>query len=338
MATTRTADRATIALDLYGPVGRSAWLDIDWRAHQRWVRVGGRWVNVIDIGPLEFDPARAGTDSGTIVWIHGLSGSWQNWLENLPFFAQKHRCIAMDLPGFGESEMPAETITISGYAATVDELLRELGVTRATVVGNSMGGFVGAEVAIRFGTWVEKLVLVSAAGLTIERQRHEHVLALLRRGSGLLALGAGWLASKSDELARRPRSRQAIFSVVAAHPDRLPGPLVAEQLHGAGKPGFIDALDALTDYPIRDRLGEITAPTLVVWGTKDMLVPVRDAWEFGKLIADARVVVYEDTGHVSMLERPVAFNALLHEFLGNAGPEGRVPPRVSAQGAEPATS
>jgi pimeloyl-ACP methyl ester carboxylesterase len=311
MATSATADRTTTVLDLYGPVGRSAWLDIDWRAHQRWVQVGGRPMNVIDIGPS----ANAGAAAGTIVWIHGLSGSWQNWLENLPLFAQTHRCIAMDLPGFGASEMPAEKITISGYAAAVDELLGVLGVTRATVVGNSMGGFVGAELAIRFGTWVEKLVLVSAAGLTIERQRNEHALALLRRSSKLLALWTGWLASRSDTLARRPRSRRAMLELVVAHPDRLPAPLVAEQLRGAGKPGFIDALDALTDYPIRDRLGEITAPTLVVWGTKDMLVPVRDAWEFGELITGSRVVVYEDTGHLSMLERPVAFNALVQEFL-----------------------
>jgi pimeloyl-ACP methyl ester carboxylesterase len=311
MATRTTADRPAIALDLYGPVGRSAWLDIDWREHLRWVKVGGRWMNVVDIGPSGDDDAAA----GTIVWIHGLTGSWQNWLENLPFFAQTHRCIAMDLPGFGESELPIEKITISGYAAAVDELLGVLGVTRATVVGNSMGGFIGAELAIRFGTWVEKLVLVSAAGLTVEHQRNEHALALLRRGSGLLALGTGWLASKSDELARRPRSRLAMLNVVAAHPERLPAPLVAEQLRGAGKPGFIDALDALTNYQIRDRLGEITAPTLVVWGAKDMLVPVRDAWVFGELIADARVVVYEDTGHVSMLERPAAFNALVEDFL-----------------------
>jgi pimeloyl-ACP methyl ester carboxylesterase len=311
MTTTTSADRTTTAVDLYGPVGRSAWLDIDWRAHQRWVQIGGRAMNVIDMGPS----ADAGAAAGTIVWIHGLSGSWQNWLENLPHFARTHRCIAMDLPGFGASEMPVETITISGYAAAVDELLQVLGVTRATVVGNSMGGFVGAELAIRFGTWVEKLVLVSAAGLTIEHQRNERALAILRRGSRVLALGTGWLASRSDELARRPRSRRAILAIVATHPDRLPAPLVAEQLRGSGGPGFIDALDALTNYPIRDRLGDIAAPTLVVWGADDALVPARDAFRFGELIPDARVVVYEDTGHVAMFERPVAFNALVQEFV-----------------------
>jgi pimeloyl-ACP methyl ester carboxylesterase len=209
--------------------------------------------------------------------------------------------------------MPRERISIGGYARLVDELLSALGVSRAVVVGNSMGGFIGAELAIRFGTWVDRLVLVSAAGLTIEHQRS--LFHLARVTGRVTALGAAWLASKSDELARRPRSRQALFAIVAAHPRRLPAALVAEQLRGSGKPGFVDALDALTDYPIRDRLGSIEAPTLVVWGADDPLVPVRDAWEFGRLIPRSRVVVYEDTGHVAMLERPAAFNALVDEFL-----------------------
>jgi pimeloyl-ACP methyl ester carboxylesterase len=307
MATDAKPARATVVLDRYGPAGRSAWMDINWQSHQRWVRVQGRWMNVIDLGPSE--------PESTIVWIHGLSGSWQNWLENLPFFAQTHRCVAMDLPGFGASEMPEEKITISGYARTVDALLRELGVERAAVVGNSMGGFVGAEIAIQFSTWVDKLVLVSAAGLSIEHQRNERVLGALRATQYVLAMSTGWLASKSDWLARRPRSRHAMFNIVAAHPSRLPAPLVAEQLRGSGKPGFIDALDALTDYPIRDRLADIQAPTLVVWGEDDALVPVDDAWEFGELIPNSRVVVYEDTGHVAMLERPDAFNELVAEFL-----------------------
>jgi pimeloyl-ACP methyl ester carboxylesterase len=310
MSTTTTVARPTVAADLYGPVGRSAWLDVDWRAHQRWVEVGGSPVNVIDIGP----DADSGPAVGTMVFVHGLSGSWQNWLENLPFFAAAGwRCIAMDLPGFGASPMPLERITISGYAALVDELLSVLGVSRAVVVGNSMGGFIGAEIAIRFGTWVDRLVLVSAAGLSIEHQRS--LFQLARVTGRVTAIGAAWIASKSDAVARRSRTRRALFSIVAAHPDRLPAPLVAEQLRGSGKPGFVGAMDALTSYPIRDRLASIAAPTLVVWGAKDPLVPVRDAWEFGRLIPDARVVVYEDTGHVAMLERPAAFNALVAEFV-----------------------
>jgi pimeloyl-ACP methyl ester carboxylesterase len=271
------------------------------------VTVEGRRVNVIELG-----------DGSPLVFVHGLSGSWQNWLEQLPVFAQRHRVIAVDVPGFGHSEMPAEKITIPGYARTLDALCGELGVDAAAFIGNSMGGFIGAELAISFPQRVERLVLVSAAGLSIEDMRSDRGLATMRRLENLLAFYSGWIATKSDTVARRPRLRRAVLWMVASHPDRLPAPLAAEQLRGSGKPGFIDAVDALTDYPIRARLGEISCPTLVVWGRNDRLVPVRDAAEFERLIPNARKLIFEDTGHVAMLERPERFNAALEEFLSEA--------------------
>jgi pimeloyl-ACP methyl ester carboxylesterase len=196
----------------YGPTGRSAWLDIDWRRHQRWVPVDGRPVNVID----------AGRGDKTIVFVHGLAGAWVNWLENLPAFMDEHRVVAMDLPGFGHTPMPAEKISIPGYGRFLDALLEELGVGAACVVGNSMGGFIGAELAIQFPARVERLVLVSAAGLTIEYQRDERILAVLKRLERTLALYGGWLATRSGPLVRRPRSRRALMHVVAEHADRSP--------------------------------------------------------------------------------------------------------------------
>ena len=296
----------SLNLDLYGPDGRSAWLDVDWRKHQRWVQVAGAPVNVIDIG--EGDP---------LVFIHGLSGSWVNWLENIPHFATSHRVIAMDLPGFGHSPMPVDRISISGYARIVDELLQGLDIDRAVIVGNSMGGFIGAELALQFATRVEKLVLVSAAGLSIEHQRNEPVLRVLERLEGFLIYTGGWTATRSETLTRRPRMRRQLMKLVAHRAESLPAPLIAEQIKGSGKPGFVPALDALSDYPIRDRLGEIASPVLVVWGENDRLVPVRDAHEFGRLIPDARVEVWPETGHVAMLERPAAFNALVEHFIAD---------------------
>jgi pimeloyl-ACP methyl ester carboxylesterase len=288
----------------YGPTGRSPWLDVDWRSHQRWVVVGRRRVNVVELG-----------SGPPLVFVHGLSGSWQNWLEQLPVFARDHRVVAFDLPGFGQSEMPAEPISIAGYGRWLDGLCSVLGIDSAVVVGNSMGGFIGAELAIAFPARVERLVLVSAAGLTIEYQRNERALEILRTLDTRLAAYAGWLGTRSDALARRPRARRMIFGLVAHRPDLLPAPLVAEQIRGSGKPGFVPALDALTSYPIRDRLPEIACPTLIVWGTEDRLVPVRDADEFARLIPNARKVVWPQTGHMAMLERPDAFNRLVAAFV-----------------------
>jgi pimeloyl-ACP methyl ester carboxylesterase len=288
----------------YGPTGRSPWLDVDWRSHQRWLEIGGRRVNVIELG-----------SGPPVVFVHGLSGSWQNWLEQLPVFARDHRVVAFDLPGFGASEMPDWQISISGYGRWMDALYDALGIDVAAVVGNSMGGFISAELAIAYPARVERLVLVSAAGLTVEHQRHDRTLTVLRTLDRRLAAYAGWLGTRSDTLARRRRARRMIFGLVAHRPDLLPGPLVAEQIRGSGKPGFVPALDALTSYPIRDRLPEIACPTLIVWGTKDWLVPVRDADEFARLIPNARKVVWPKTGHMAMLERPAAFNRLLAAFL-----------------------
>ena len=88
---------------------------------------------------------------------------------------------------------------------------------------------------------------------------------------------------------------------------------------GSGKPGFDDALRALLEYDFRDRLPDVSVPTLIVWGQKDAIIPVRDANEFERLIPDSRKVVMRDTGHIPMAERPRAFNDLLMEFLEETG-------------------
>jgi pimeloyl-ACP methyl ester carboxylesterase len=288
----------------------SDWMSVDWSAHQRWVVVDGLPANVIEIG--------AGPP---LVFVHGLSGSWQNWLEQLPQFARDHRCIAVDLPGFGETPMPSEKISISWYGRWLDTLLDELDVDGCALIGNSMGGFIGLEMALAYPHRVERLVLVSAAGITIEKQRNETLLRLAERGENLAQYVTAHVLAQTGWLAGRPRGRRALMWFVAAHPETLHPALVQEQAKGAGKRGFLPALDALTDYPIRDRLSEIEAPTLIIWGEKDMLVPVKDAYRFDELISDSTLIVYEGIGHVAMLEAPERFNADVRAFL-EAQPSG----------------
>ena len=301
----------------YGAVGRSEWMDVDWHEHLRWVRVLDRWMNIVDLG-----------QGPPLIFVHGLSGCWQNWLEQLPHFARDHRVIAVDLPGFGQSEMPAEEISISGYADAIDELMTELGIDSAQIVGNSMGGFIGAELAIRCPARVERLVLVAAAGLSIESIRTERTKGLRHRAENVVFFGLGHIASRSHQVALRRRLRHALLMLVAAHPAQLPGPLAAQQVLGSGKPGFSDALEAMCRYPLRDRLEKISCPTLIVWGDKDLLVPVKDASTFEQLIPDSRKIIYKDTGHVSMMERPARFNADVRAFLEEAPGEKQPAPEA----------
>jgi pimeloyl-ACP methyl ester carboxylesterase len=296
--------------DAYGPIGRSPWLDVDWRAHQRWVIVDGQPVNTIELAPEQ--PAQG----QPIVFVHGLSGSWPNWLEQLPVLARTHRVLALDLPGFGRSPMPAGEISIAAYARLLDRLLGELDIDAAAVVGNSMGGFIGADLAGAFPERVERLVLVSAAGIsTFGDPRVARSIPALRRLERIVAAGAAWTASKSDAVARRPRLRNATLGLVIRHPSRLPAALVAEQLRGAGTAGFLPALQSILGYDLREHLARIACPTLIVWGDRDRLINVRDADVFAELIPNSRKVIFADTGHMAMLERPSAFNALLEEFL-----------------------
>lgn len=276
----------------------------DWRTTrftQRAVEAGGRAVNVIEHGEGEGPP---------VLFVHGLGGSWKNWLENLPAIGLHRRALALDLPGFGDSELPAGEISITGYAQCVEEICRRLELGTVDVVGNSMGGFVSAELAITHPNRVRRLVLVDAAGISIVDLRRAPTRTLMR----LVAVQASWGTGQRMILAR-PRLRHLAFRAIMRHPTRVSLDLVAHQAGGPGMPGFLLAMDALLSYDFRERLGEISAPTLVIHGEDDMLVPVADAWEFKRLIPQARLQILQDTGHVPMLERPETFNRMLADFL-----------------------
>jgi len=309
IAAARRADRD------YGGTAQPDWRDIDWREHLRSVEIGGRAVNYVDIG--------SGAAGPPIVFVHGLGGAWQNWLENIPRAAEERRVLALDLPGFGRSEMPRGEITVPGYGRSVEEFCEQLGLDQVVLVGNSMGGFVAAETTIQFPSRVERLVLVSAAGLSITNLMRRPVQTWGRVAAALGSYGA----ANTRAAITRPVIRQLSLGFVMRHPTRLRADLCWEQVHAAGTPGFRPALDALLDYDFHHRLEEISCPTLIVWGTEDMLVPVADADEFERMIRGARKILMKDTGHVPMLERPAKFNECLIEFLA----EPRDAPRSEAE-------
>jgi len=291
----------------YGVSDTPDWREIDWPEQTTQVEINGRAINYVDIGQ----------GNQTVVFIHGLGGSWQNWLENLPRTAESCRAIALDLPGFGRSEMPADPISITRLAATVDAFCDQLGLGPVVLVGNSMGGFTAAEVAIQHPERVELLVLVDSAGISsanVTNSRPGQTLArqLMMRGQGD--------PNAAKKMLTRPGYIALGMGLVARYPTRISKELLSEQLLTFGDAGFGDAFEAILAYDFRHRLGEIGCPVLVIQGEDDILVPLGDALEFCELIPNAELLTMADTGHVPMFERPVQFNDALLAFVAAPTP------------------
>ena len=299
----------------YGVSATPDWRQVDWPAHTHRATIDGGTVSYVDMG----------AGGRPAVFIHGLGGGWQNWLENIPAVAQTRRVIALDLPGFGGSEMPRAPISITGFAAVVDRLCEHLGLGPVAVVGNSMGGFTAAELAIRTPERVERAVLVDAAGITTRMLAQNPLSERFARAVVTRTRGTPEAARR---MLRRPGFTALGFGVVARYPTRLSRDLLAEQFVSLGSPGFMPAYEALSTYDFVDRLDEIACPTLIVQGTEDILVPLGDAYEFARRIPRATTLILEDTGHVPMLERPLTFNRALLEFLDqDVAPERPHPER-----------
>jgi pimeloyl-ACP methyl ester carboxylesterase len=133
-------------------------------------------------------------------------------------------------------------------------------------------------------------------------------------------------------VAARPRLRHLVMMLICRHPSLIkPDAMYEGLMKGADKPGFDDGLRACLEYDFRERIPEIGCPTVVVWGEKDMIIPVRDADEFVSLIPGARKVIFEDTGHVPMFERPKSFNDVLEEFLHHDVAEGELEGELEAE-------
>lgn len=282
------------------------WLRIDWAEHRHEIDVVGARANYVEMG-----------EGPPLLFLHGLSGAWQNFLENIPHFARTHRVVALDLPGFGSSPMPPWEISIPAYGRFVRDFCEKLGIGRCSLVGNSMGGFIATEVAIAEPDRVDDLVLISAAGITWARARREPAVVLAR----VARAATPFFLKFHMHGIRRRRMRKAYFQGVFFDPDRIRREMLWENVVPAlQSPGYYDALTTLWGYDIRHRLEEIEVPTLVVWGRNDRVVPVPAALSYKKRIGDnAELVIFDRCGHVPQIERPVRFNHVLEDFLKRAG-------------------
>ena len=288
----------------YGVSDRPDWRTVEWRSRLRAVTVDGRRVHVVDSG-------RGG--GAPIVLIHGLGGRWQSWLETIPRLASERRVVALDLPGFGRSQPSREPISIPRYAQTVERVCDLLDLDGVTAVGNSMGGFVAAELALRFPERVQRLALVSAAAVSIGDFNPLPAMLLV----GALARTPLGSADGMRAIIGRRRARHLAFSNLVRHPTLIDNAMLCELVGGRGAPGLRDAVSAMMSHDIRGELATLDVPTLIVHGREDMLVPLADSQWLAQRLPHAQLEVFEDTGHLVMVERPVRFNDALARFAAS---------------------
>src|SRR3954447_2339567 len=182
------------------------WLRIDWRGHPPKVGPPGAGaVNYVESG--EGEP---------IIFIHGIAGCWRNWLENLPYFGRTHRAIALDLPGFGDSPMPSWEISMANYGRLIHDFCERLGIDQvAALVGNSMGGFISTEAVIEEPERFDRLVLISAAGISFAEWQSQHA-----QMAGRVIKAAGPLLTGDRRVwLTRPLGRKLAFGRIFRNPN-----------------------------------------------------------------------------------------------------------------------
>ena len=282
------------------------WLELDWAPLIERVEVES------ELGCSEIEFVSVG-EGPAIVLIHGLAGSWRNWLENIPRLADRHRVVALDLPGFGASPLPQQEITMPGYGSVVAELVRKLDLPPDTVlVGHSMGGVVTTEAMLRAPDSFAGGCLVAAAGPGATRTPE----AAEEFAHRLVSLYQARPAPGPSRSFSRRRLKTAQLAPFIAHPGQLGSEILWELLAwGARPPGLAQAALALGRLDGREALSGIERPVLLLWGTRDLLVPLRVAYAYQRRLPDSELVVLQDTGHMVQMERPARFNREVEEFV-----------------------
>lgn len=295
-------EASQITLPGYGVTGRAEWLDIDWSHYLHSAMIDGRRVNYVEFG----DP-----DKPTVLLVHGLAGCWQNWLANVVGLSQNFHVVAPDLPGFGGSQLPADAISIHGFADVLGGLLDHLEVEKAHAIGNSMGGMTSMRLAIDHPHRVEKLVLVSPAGFSTG-----NLHPALPKLTGVAGLVSTRIASNAKSMTTRPRLRARVLRGVVAFPEQLQPEIVYELLGGATDPaGFAGALSAILGDDMRDELAQIEAQTLLLWGRRDGVITWRDGIRLADAIPNSELIVVKNAAHVLMVEHPEWFDRTATDFL-----------------------
>jgi len=259
---------------------------------EKTVSVFGAKIAYVEAG----DPTKP-----TVILLHGLGGNSGNWLFTIPALAANYHVIAPDQIGFGKSDRVMLKYRVGTYVDFLDKFMSELKIEKASLVGNSLGGWVAAWTAIKYPNRVEKIILADAAGLKPAAIDMAQIYSLNY--------------STRDEVRQLVKLvffNQALFGSDAFIEQSLAIRVAAND--GYTINSLIESIKRDEDF-LNGRLGEIKKPTLVVWGKQDGLLKVADAEQFKREIAGSELLVFDQCGHVPMVEKAADFNKAVLAFL-----------------------
>lgn len=240
-----------------------------------------------------------------IVMLHGIGGGKAQWAPQLDLLAlHGWRAIAWDMPGYGESALPAGDYTFAALAASLTRLLDALAIERAMVLGHSMGGMVALETYAQAPERFAGLVLACTSAAfgnsdgDWQRQFVAERLAPLDAGLGMVEMAARQVPRMLPDSAP-DNARERAIAIMSAVPEAT----------------YRAALRCLVTFDRRDVLPQISVPTLVVAAAEDGQAPPPVMEKMAGRIAGAEFEVLVGCGHLANLEQPAAFGGLVMEFL-----------------------
>ncbi len=256
------------------------------------VVVFGAKINYVESG----DSAKP-----TVILLHGLGGSLGNWQTTTGPLSQSYHVIALDQVGFGKSDKPFLKYRAATYVDFLDKFMSELKIEKASLVGNSMGGWVAGLMAIKYPNRVEKIVLADAAGIVPANYSEADVYQLNN--------------STRDEI--RANMKKIFATPAFQNNEALVDQFMTLRVmtnDGNTINSLIESIKRKEDF-LNTRLGEIKKPTLIIWGKQDGLLPVADATTFNKGIVGSELIVFDACGHAPQFEKAVDFNKAVLAFL-----------------------
>lgn len=226
-----------------------------------------------------------------IVFLHGWRSEGNVWEQAITALSsQGTPCYALDLPGFGQSELPKAPFSVTNYAQVVTEFIKKMELKKVVVMGHSFGGRIAIKLASQNASLIEKLVLVDSGGIR----------------------NPSW-----------GRSAKTVAAKIAKPIFKLPGTkILREKIYvtiGAddytATPELTPTYLKVIEEDLQTDLAKITTPTLIIWGADDTATPLSDGKRMHELVKGSVLEILPSAGHFSFLDKPVEFLEVLNKFL-----------------------